>query len=604
MRNNFCKVPLWECNDELVRVAQGAQPADLVIRHANLVSVTTHEILPDADIAVACGRVAYLGLGERTAEHCIGPDTQVVDASGLYAAPGLMDSHIHIESAMIGPAEYARAVVPHGTTGIFCDPHEVGNVAGMEGVRAMFEDARRTPLKAMMTPPSCVPAVTGVEDTGAEVTATDIADSMTWDNVVALGEMMNFPGILAGEKNAIDEVRETLKADRVVTGHFPSPDRDRGLNAYVAAGISSCHESGSFDEVLAKLRLGMYVQLRQGSAWLNLPGYLPQLVASGVDTRLCLLCSDDNHPHTLVDEGHMDRILRTAVELGLDPVTALQMATINCAQYFGLAHDMGSVTPGKCADIVLLDDLESFRARKVFIDGELVAEDGHALFSPAPYEWPDFMTHTMSLGFVPTPETFRFDAGGRSDGTARVRAMGIEPGDTLTRDIVVEVPLRDGALLADPDHDVLKVCVFDRHHGEAGTHSQGFVTGFGIHGALAQTVSHDAHNLLVMGDNDEDMALAARTLVGCGGGEVAVADGKVLALVELPVCGLMSTERVEVVAEKVAGARRAWEQMGCTMPSPFMTMGVMSLACVPELRLTNRGYVNCLTFEMEDLIVE
>lgn len=604
MRNNFCKVPLWECNDELVRVAQGAQPADLVIRHANLVSVTTHEILPDADIAVACGRVAYLGLGEHTAEHCIGPNTQVVDASGLYAAPGLMDSHIHIESAMIGPAEYARAVVPHGTTGIFCDPHEVGNVAGMEGVRAMFEDARRTPLKAMMTPPSCVPAVTGVEDTGAEVTAADIAGSMTWDNVVALGEMMNFPGILAGEKNAVDEVRETLKADRVVTGHFPSPDRDRGLNAYVAAGVSSCHESGSFDEVLAKLRLGMYVQLRQGSAWLNLPGYLPQLVVSGVDTRLCLLCSDDNHPHTLVDEGHMDRILRTAVELGLDPVTALQMATINCAQYFGLAHDMGSVTPGKCADIVLLDDLESFRARKVFIDGELVAEDGHALFSPAPYEWPDFMTHTMSLGFVPTPDAFRFDAGGRPDGTARVRAMGIEPGDTLTRDIVVEVPVRDGALLADPDHDVLKVCVFDRHHGEAGTHSQGFVTGFGIHGALAQTVSHDAHNLLVMGDNDEDMALAARTLVGCGGGEVAVADGKVLALVELPVCGLMSTERVEVVAEKVAGARRAWEQMGCTMPSPFMTMGVMSLACVPELRLTNRGYVNCLTFEMEDLIVE
>lgn len=604
MRNNFCKTPLWECNDELVRVAQGARPADLVIRHASLVSVTTHEVLPDTDIAVARGRVAYLGLGEHTAEHCIGPDTQVVDARGLYAAPGLMDSHIHIESAMIGPAEYARAVVPHGTTGIFCDPHEVGNVAGMEGVRAMFDDARRTPLKAMMTPPSCVPAVTGVEDTGAEITAADIADSMAWDNVVGLGEMMNFPGILAGEKNAIDEVRETLKADRVVTGHFPSPDRDRGLNAYVAAGVSSCHESGGFDEVLAKLRLGMYVQLRQGSAWLNLPGYLPQLVASGVDTRLCLLCSDDNHPHTLVDEGHMDRILRTAVELGLDPVTALQMATINCAQYFGLAHDMGSITPGKCADIVLLDDLEGFHARKVFIDGELVAEDGRALFSPSPYEWPDFMTHTMRLGFVPTPETFRFDARGRADGTARVRAMGIEPGDTLTRDIVVEVPVRDGALLADPGHDILKVCVFDRHHGEAGTRSQGFVTGFGIHGALAQTVSHDAHNLLVMGDNDEDMALAARTLAECGGGEVAVADGKVLALVELPVCGLMSTDRVEVVAEKVAAARKAWEQMGCSMPSPFMTMGVMSLACVPELRLTNRGYVNCLTFEMESLLVE
>ena len=604
MRNRFCKAPLWECNDSLVRVAQGAQPAELVIRHANLVSVTTHEILPDADIAVACGRVAYLGLGEHTAEHFIGPDTVVVDARGLYAAPGLMDSHIHVESAMIGVAEYARAVVPHGTTGIFCDPHEVGNVAGMPGVRAMFEDARRVPLKAMMTPPSCVPAVTGVEDTGAEVTAADIADSMTWDNVVALGEMMNFPGILAGEKNAMGEVRETLAADRVVTGHFPSPDRDRGLNAYVAAGVSSCHESGSFDEVLAKLRLGMWVQLRQGSAWLNLPGYLPQLVESGIDLRHCLLCSDDNHPHTLVDEGHMDRILRTAVELGLDPVTALQMATINCAEYFGLGHDMGSVTPGKCADIVLLEDLEGFRARKVFIDGELVAEDGRALFDVEPYAWPDWMTHTMNLGFTPTAETFRIPAPGHPDGTACVRAMGIEPGDTITRDIVVEVPVVDGALQADPAHDILKVAVFDRHHGADGTHAFGFVTGFGIHGALAQTVSHDAHNLLVMGDNDEDMALAAATLAECGGGEVAVADGKVLALVELPVCGLMSTERVEVVAEKVGAARRAWEQMGCTMPSPFMTMGVMSLACVPELRLTNRGYVNCLTFEMEPLLAE
>lgn len=603
MINRFCKVPLWECNDELVRVAQGERPADLVIRHASLVSVTTHEILPDTDIAVACGRVAYLGLGEHTAEHCIGPDTVVVDASGLYAAPGLMDSHIHVESAMIGVSEYARAVVPHGTTGIFCDPHEVGNVRGLPGVRAMFEDARRVPLKAMMTPPSCVPAVTGVEDTGAEVTAADIADSMTWDNVVALGEMMNFPGILACEGNAIDEVRATLAADRVVTGHFPSPDRDRALSAYVASGVSSCHESGSFDEVLAKLRMGMYVQLRQGSAWLNLPGYLPQLVASGVDTRLCLLCSDDNHPHTLVDEGHMDRILRECVRLGLDPVTALQMATINCAEYFGLARDLGSVTPGKCADIVLLDDLEGFVARKVFIDGELVAEDGRALFSVEPYAWPDFMTHTMNLGFTPTADTFRIPVD-LPDGTAHVRAMAIDPGDTLTRSIVAEVPVTDGSLQADPENDVLKVAVFDRHHGAEGTRAFGFVTGFGIHGALAQTVSHDAHNLLVMGDNDEDMALAAATLAECGGGEVAVADGRVLALVELPVCGLMSTERVEVVAEKVARARAAWEQMGCAMPSPFMTMGVMSLACVPELRLTNRGYVNCLTFEMEPLLAE
>lgn len=603
MINHFCKQPLWECNATLIRVAQGQQPADLVIKHAKLVSVTTHEVLDDTDIAVSCGRVAYLGIGEHTADHCVGPNTQVVDATGLFASPGLMDSHIHVESSMVGVAEYARAVVPHGTTAIFTDPHEVGNVRGIEGVRCMFEDARRVPLKAMMTPPSCVPAVLDVEDTGSAIYAKDIAATMTWDNVVGLGEMMNFPGILACEDNALGEVDETLKADKCVTGHYTLPETDRGLNAYIASGVRACHESGRFEDVLARLRMGMYAQLRYGSAWLNIPDYLPQLLEAGVDTRLCLLCSDDNHPDTIVSDGHMDRILRECVRVGCDPVTAIQMATINCAQCFQVDQDLGSIAPGKCADIVLLRDLKDFEAAKVFIDGDLVAENGHALFEVEPYQWPDWMTHTMNVGLEITPETMRYHVD-QPDGTCKVRAMQIKPGDTLTQDVVVEVPVRDGVLCADHDHDILKVCVFDRHHGAEGVHSQGFVTGFGIHGALAQTVSHDAHNLLVMGDNDEDMALAAQTLVECGGGEVSVMDGKVLALVKLPVCGLMSDQPVEVVADQVAKNDAAWKAMGCTMPSPFMTMGVMSLACVPVLRLTNRGYVNCVTFEKEPLLAE
>ena len=603
MINHFCKEPLWECHNALAEVALGKRPAYTVIRHARLVSVTTHEILDDTDIAISHGRVAYLGIGGHTAEHCVGPDTRVVDATGLYAVPGLMDSHIHIESSMVGPSEYARAVVPHGTTGIYADPHEVANVRGLEGVRVMWEDAARTPLKTMLTTPSCVPAVLGVEDTGSSIDASQVAQTMTWDQTVALGEMMNFPGILSGEENATGEVAETLKADKVVTGHYVSPDDDRGLNAYISAGVSSCHESGTFDDVIAKLRMGMYAQLRQGSAWLNLPGYLPQLVESGIDTRLCLLCTDDSHPHTIVDDGHMDRVLRTAVSLGLDPVTAIQMCTINCATYFGVGQDMGSITPGKCADVVLMDDLKDFRARYVWIDGDLVARDGRALFEVEPFPWPDFMTHTMELGDTLAPQAFEFPVD-RQDGRCKVRAMGITPGDTITHDIIVDVPVRDGKLQADGENDVLKVCVFDRHHGSAGTHSRGFAKGFGIHGALAQTVSHDAHNLLVMGDNDADMLLAAKTLEECGGGEVAVQDGRVLALVELPVCGLMSTERVEVVSRKVSAIEAAWRQMGCTLPSPFMTMGVMSLACVPELRLTNRGYVNCVSFKMESLLAE
>ena len=347
----------------------------------------------------------------------------------------------------------------------------------------------------------------------------------------------------------------------------------------------------------------MYVQLRQGSAWLNLPGYLPQLVQSGVDTSHCMLCTDDSHPHTIVADGHMDRVLREAVRLGLDPVVAIQMCTINAATYFGVGLDMGSITPGKCADIALFEDLTDFHAAQVYIDGELVARDGKALFEVEPFQWPDFMTNTMDLGIDIAPQTFRIPVDTQED-TCKVRALGVNAGDTLTRELFVQVPVRDGSLQADPEHDVLKACVFDRHHGEKGTHAFGFINGFGIHGALAQTVSHDAHNLLVMGDNDADMALAAKTLAECGGGEVAVMDGKVLALVELPVCGLMSDKPVEVVASEVDRIEQAWSTMGCTLPSPFMTMGVMSLACVPFLRLTNRGYVNCITFKMEPLLAE
>ncbi len=604
MLNNFCKTPLWECNTQLVEVAQGKRPAELVIRHANLVSVTTHEILEDTDIAIACGRVAYLGIGEHTAEHCIGEGTKVVDATGKYVAPGYIDSHIHVESAMIGCAEYARVVVPRGTTAIFADPHECCNVTGMKGVRAMFDDARRAPLKNMLTTPSCVPAVTGFDDCGAYVDAAQVAETMKWDDVVGLGEMMNFPGILGGEENALGEVSETLKAGKCVTGHYSVSEQDQGLNAYIASGVRACHETITPEDAIAKMRMGMYVQARYGSAWLSLPGYLPQVLESGVDTRYICLCTDDNHPNTLVSEGGMDRALRACVnECGCDPVTALQFATINAAQMLGVDSDMGAVVPGKCADLVVLGDLKTFVPEQVYIDGDLVAEDGKPLFDHELYQWPEFMTNTMNVGRNFTAADFEIKVD-RPDGMARVRAIGGVGGSTITEDVVIEVPVVDGKLQANPDIDALKMAVFDRHHGAEGTHSYGFCTGFGVHGALAQTVSHDSHNLLVVGDNDEDMALAAQTLVECGGGEVAVQDGKVLALVELPVCGLMSDKHVDEVAAEVAKIEQAWSDMGCKMPSPFMTMGILSLPCVPVLRLTNRGYVNCVTFQFEDLLVD
>lgn len=604
MINAFCKMPLWECIKDLIAVAQGQKAAETVIRGAKLVNVNTREVLDGMDVAVRCGRVAYVG----NADHCIGPDTRVIEADGRYLAPGFLDGHIHVESSMMGAAQYARAVVPHGTVGIYWDPHEVANVTGLDGVKVMVEDARRTPLKAMVTTPSCVPAVPGFEDTGSAIGPEDIAETMEWDSVVGLGEMMNFPGVLAGDDHPLGEIAATLKADECVTGHYSIPETDRGLNAYVASGVRCDHESTRAEDVLAKVRLGQYAQLREGSAWRDLAHLAPAITSGDIDTRFINLISDDTHPNTLVEYGHLDHILRRAVAEGIDPVTAIQMVTINTATCFHMDNELGSIAPGKCADMVLMGSLEKFDVQMTMIDGEVVAQDGRALFDVEGASYPDWILNTMHLGRDITPETFRIpatDVSGEplSGPTARVRVMEAVSGRVSNVERHMDVPVADGQLLADTEHDVLKAFVFERHH-ETGTLGYGFTCGYGIHGALAQTVAHDAHNLLVIGDNDEDMAMAANALVECGGGAVAVRDGRVLGLVELPVAGLMSTKPLEEVAKEVAGLEEAWKDMGCTMPSPFMTMGLTSLACLPDLRLTNRGLVDCLTFQFVPLIAD
>lgn len=607
MINKFCKHPLWECNAQLIKVAQGQQPADAVVTNAKLVNVCTHEVQEGMSVAVAAGRVAYVGAD---ASHCIGEDTQVIDADGLYLAPGFLDGHIHVESSMMGAAQYARAVVPHGTVGIYWDPHEMANVCGLEGVKVMVDDAERTPLKAMVTTPSCVPAVPGFEDTGSAIGPEDIAESMDWDCVVGLGEMMNFVGVLNADEHPLGEINETLKADECVTGHYSIPETDRGLNAFIAAGVRSCHESTRAEDVLAKIRLGMYAKLREGSAWHDLAAVAPAIVDNDVDTRLCCLISDDTHPNTLTKQGHLDHILRRAVQEGIDGVTAIQMVTINTATCFHMDQDLGAIAPGKCADMVLLDNLEDFDVQLVMIDGDVVAKEGKALFEVEPYEYPDWVTHTMHLaeGQVIDESTFRIpavDAQGAplSGDVACVRVIEAIPAKVGNYERHLELPIVDGALECDADRDILKAFVFERHHG-TGSFGCGFTSGYGIKGALAQTVAHDAHNLLVVGSNDADMALAANTLVECGGGAVAVRDGEVLGLVKLPVAGLMSDKPLEEVSVEVEGLEEAWRRMGCSMPSPFMTMGLSSLACLPELRLTNRGLVDCNSFQFVPLVVE
>ena len=597
MINKFCKTPLWECSQTLSAVAGGAAPAELVIKNAKLVNVCTREIQDNISVAIACGRIALVG----DAQHCIGPDTQVIDAQGQYLAPGFLDGHIHVESSMMGVGEYARSVVPHGTAGIYMDPHEIYNVLGMDGIKAMLEDAKRTPLKAMLTTPSCVPAVPGFEDTGSFVGPAEIEEIMKWDECVGLGEMMNFPGVLGSTDHAHGITGNTLKAGKIVTGHYSLPETGKGLNAYIAAGIRCCHESTREEDALAKMRLGMYAMLREGSAWHDLKEVSKAVKNHEVDSRFAVLISDDTHPHTLLSQGHLDHIVRRAVEEGIDPVTAIQMVTINCAQCFQMDHELGSITPGKCADMVLLNNLEDLQVTKVWIDGDLVAENGAMTKELAPYEYPEWATHSMHVGETITADTFKISASAEE---VTVRAIEVIPARVGSIERFITLKAQNGYLESDPAQDTLKTVVFERHH-ETGTKGVGFVKGFGIEcGAMASTVAHDAHNLLVIGTNDEDMALAANTLIECGGGMVAVQNGKVLGVVPLPIAGLMNDKPAEEMSELVEALEAAWAQIGCSMPSPFMTMALIPLACLPELRLTNRGLVDCRTFQFVPLEVE
>ena len=594
MINKFCKKPLWECTMKLAQVATGAQKADLVIQNARLVNVCTHEIMENISVAIADGRIALVG----DASHCIGENTQVVDAENKYLAPAFMDGHIHIESSMLSVGEYAKAVIAHGTSGVFIDPHEICNVLGLDGVRFMMEDAKRTPLKTMLTTPSCVPAVEGFEDTGAKIDPEDVALTMDWDCCVGLGEMMNFPGILYGNPHTHGIVAETLKAGKIPTGHYSLPENGSGLNAYIASGLRCCHESTRAEDALAKMRMGMYAMLREGSAWHDLHEVAKAVTDHKVDSRYACLISDDTHPHTLIKHGHLDYIVRRAIEEGIDPITAIQMVTINVAQCFQLDHDMGSVAPSKCADLVLIDDLNTCHVTEVFIDGELVAKDGRVLAEFPPYTYSKDAVSSVHLDPV-TPADFKIPYEGA---TADVHAIEIIPARVGTFDKIVTLPVQDGSITADPEQDVLKAVVFERHK-KTGTVGRGFVKGFGIkRGALAQTVAHDAHNLLVVGSNDEDMALAANTLIACGGGLVAVLDGKILSVVELPIAGLMSDKPIEEMSASIEKMEQTWVEMGSTLPSPFMTMALIPLACLPETRLTNRGLVDCRTFEFMDLI--
>ena len=588
--SEFRRTPLHEMTRELAATARGDLAATLVVRGGTLVSVTSGEILPNMSVAVQGPRVAYVG---PDASHTIGDETRIIEAEGRYIAPGFLDGHCHIESSQITVTQFARAVLPLGTTGGFFDAHEITNVLGLRGLRLMVDEARTTPLAAYMQVASCVPSTsTEMETPGAVIGPEEVAEALSWgEDVIALGEVMNFPGVVFGDEKMHGEIDAALRAGKIADGHFAWPPDDWRLAAYAASGITGCHEGTTPEDTVWRLRQGMYAKLRRGSAWHDVAATVKAHTELGLDPRHILLVTDDRSPESLVEEGHMNFVVRHAIQQGVRPITAFQMASLNTAERFGVWRDVGSVTPGRCADIILLDgNLADVDVTLTIAAGQVVAEGGRVVAELPAFEYPDYALGTVKLQGEISEETFHVRAPSQN-GTVRARAIQVVENHVETKASYAELPVEGGLVRLDPEKDVARISVIERH-GKTGEHLTGFVSGLGFDrpAALATTVAHDSHNLMVMGNSEEMMARAARAVAEEGGG-VAVATREDLTLLPLPVAGLMSPEPYEEVAERSKAIGEALARAGCRLNYAFMTLSLLALVVLPELHLSDKGLV-------------
>lgn len=589
-----------EMTQELVAVAMGRTPADLVIRNGRWVNVHTGEIIPQTDVAVCQSRIAYVG---PSAAHTIGPQTKIIEANGRYLVPGLCDAHMHVESGMVTVTEFARAVIPHGTTSMFIDPHEIANVLGLPGVKLMHDEALTLPTNIYVQMPSCIPSAPGLENAGASIGPADVAEAMTWPGIIGLGEMMNFPGIFNGDAKMHAEVQETMKAGKTVGGHYASFDHSLPFHGYVAGGPADDHEVTRVQDAIERVRRGMKAMLRLGSAWYDVAESVRAITEMGLDSRYFILCTDDCHSGTLVHEGHMNRVVKHAIAQGLKPVTAIQMATLNTAEHFGVAKDVGSIAPGRYADIILTSSLVNLPIEMVISAGEVIAENGQLTIDIPAYSYPDFAKNTVKLGKQLTYTDFDITA--PIDQPTKVQVIGVVENQAPTRALQRVVPVQNGLLIGDPRQDVCQIALVERHKA-TGKVVNGFVSGFNLNVpcAIASTVAHDSHHMIVVGTSKTNMALAANRLGEVGGGVVVFKEGVEIALVELPIAGLMSDERAEEVARKAAGMVEAFKQCGCHLNNAYMQLSLLALVVIPELRLSDLGVVNVNEFKVVPLIVE
>lgn len=574
----------------LINVAMGRESADLVIRKGTWVCVQSGEFVPGTDIAIKAGRIAYVG---PDASHTITKNTRVLEAEDKYLVPGLLDGHMHVESGMLTVTEFVRAVLPRGTTGMFIDPHEIANVFGLRGVKLMANEAARQPIHIWLQIPSCVPSDPELETAGAEITSGDVAAAMHWDNVIGLGEMMNYRGVASAAPNVLAEMETARDAGKVIGGHYASADLGPAFHAYAAGGIEDDHEGTRLEDAVARARQGMRVMLRYGSAWQDVAAQVAAITRLGFASNRFILCTDDSDAGTLVNEGHMDRVVRHAVAKGLSPMTALQMATINTAEYFGVSREVGMIAPGRWADILLVNDLRKFQVELVLVRGQVAADKGKLLINLPDVEYPGWATQSVHLKRPLTAVDFMLKVSGKlaSAKNVKVNVIGIIENKASTKHLQMDVPVKDGEIQIPAG--LAKAAIVERHH-KTGTIQLGLVSGFGLTEpcAIASTVAHDCHHILVIGTSDKDMALAANKLAEVGGGQVVVLKGKVIALIELAIGGLMSTEKAEKVAQKVTKIVAAFRSCGCKLNNPNMTMSLLALVVIPEIRISDKGLVD------------
>ena len=584
----------------LVDVAMGREKADLVIRNGLWVCVQSGEILDDIDIAIQGERIAYVG---PDASHTVGPKTEIINAEGRYLVPGLLDGHMHVESGMVTVTEFVRAVIPHGTTGMFVDPHEIANVFGLKGVRLMVDEAAVQPIHVWVQMPSCVPSAPGLETPGAELGPDEVAEAMEWPGIIGLGEMMNFPGVYLSDEKMHAEMAVTRSAGKVIGGHYASLDLGLPFHGYVAGGPQDDHEGTRLEDAISRVRQGMKAMLRLGSSWHDVAAQVPAILERGLDPRHFLLVTDDSHSGTLIRDGHMDRVVRHAIELGLEPMTAIQMATLNTAEHFGVANDVGQIAPGRYADVLIVSDLEALQIDQVIAKGKRLAANGELVVDLPAFSYPAEVKSSIVLGRKLEAKDFRLAS--PQDGKVTANVIGVVENQAPTRHLTIEVEAANGEIPADIKNDIAKVALVERHRG-TGEVQVGLVQGFGFNTpcAIGSTVAHDSHHMIVVGTDEADMALAANELARVGGGQIVVRNQEVFALVELPIAGLMSDERAEIVAEKADDVLAGFKACGCSLNSANMQLSLLALVVIPDLRISDMGLVDVNTFELIPVIAK